>query len=141
MYGIDADSDAHLDTAALHISANVEPKNFEQLFQLLRSEIVRLQTEGVTEEEVVRIKKMLLTHTEMERDSVSSLLWRMVESEMVFGRQVDREEIKKQLENLSVSSLNEFIKTWWRLDKWAAVFGGNVNEMVPSEDLNAICSS
>lgn len=139
VYGIDADSDAHLDTAALHISANVEPKNFEQLFQLLRSEIVRLQTDGVTEEEVVRIKKMLLTHTEMERDSVSSLLWRMVESEMVFGRQVDREEIKKQLENLSVSSLNEFIKTWWRLDKWAAVFGGNVNEMVPSEDLDAIC--
>lgn len=141
VYGIDADSDAHLDTAALHISANVEPKNFVPLFKLLRSEITRLQTDGVTQDEVARIKKMLLTHTEMERDSVSSLLWRMIESEMVFGRQIDREEIKKRLENLSVASLNEFIKVWWRVDKWAAVFGGNVNEMVPSEDLDAICSS
>jgi len=141
VYDIDADTDAHFDTASLHITTNVEPKNFEPLFKLLKQEITNLYDQGVVEKEVTRVKKMLLTHASMERDTVSSLLWRMVESEIVFGRQVDVSEIIAQIEDISVTNLNQFIKQWWRLDAWTMVFGGNVNEIVLTEDLRAIYST
>ncbi len=138
-YDIDADVDDYGDVAALVISSNMEKKHINEALKLIFCEIEKLRLENITDEEYGRTLRMINAHALMERDSLSSRLWRLVESEMNFGRYISTDEIRKKLEALSLEQIDDFRKIWLSKDDFFIVLGGDVEDISIGEDIKRYC--
>ena len=81
---------------------------------------------GVTEAEFIRAQSMLRAVLEMEQDSLSGRLWRLVESEVMLGRNVSTAEIAERLHNMTLAEVNQFCRRQTVNSQSSAIVLGDV---------------
>ena len=138
-YDVEADVDAYADTASMIISAVVERENLDKTLDLILDELERLKKDSITKEEFERTKRMLSAQLNIERDSLSTLLWHAVESEINHGKQVRYEEVLQSYEELTLEKMSEFINNWIVDAKHLLVLGGDVEDYEVSDRIKGEC--
>lgn len=138
-YDISATIDSYTDVGACIISGAFEPKNVEQALTLLHAELESIREEGLSQEEFYRVKRSLLSHVMLERDRHEDRLWRSVNSELWYGRNVSLDEVQKSLEQLTLKEVNKCLNQWILNKKALLVLCGDVASVIVPEKLKAVC--
>ena len=137
VYDISAGLDIHADTSALLITGACEIDNLLMALELLVSEISNLKAKKIDANELERIVSSHRAQLAMEDDSISSRMWRALESEMMHGRQVTNKEIIERLDKLSLVEVNGLVDTM--LANFLLVIVGDIEEFEASETVKELC--
>ncbi|MCC6221435.1 MAG: insulinase family protein, partial [Deltaproteobacteria bacterium] len=132
-YDVGAQSFCYPDTGALVISAICERRNLDIVLELILEQMATLEHDGVREDELGRVIEMLVSQVEMEADSVGARMWRLVETELDFGRYVSVDETITRLRRLRREKVAEVIRCWFSQTECVLVLGGDVDDYRPSE--------
>jgi predicted Zn-dependent peptidase len=85
------------------------------------------------------MKKYISAQLEMEYDSLSSRLWRLIEGETYLGRYLAVEEVLKRAEAITTESISKFIRERISFSGSALALGGNVKGLKLSDEVKAFC--
>ncbi len=139
-YSIASDVDAHADTACLSITAVLEKGNLEMALQDICQELVKLSAGKISEEEYQRGIEFISSQLQMSADSLSSRLWRAIETEIHYGRYVSPTEVIQKLNQTGLSEIQRVSRKWFSLKEFLLIIGGNVKGVKLSKEMKALCS-
>ncbi len=106
-----------------------EPQNFLKITKLLNREIDNLCSNGVTEEEFLRSKRLIRAQLEMEEDSPRGKLWRAVESEIAHERLISTDEILDKLELVTKDELEKISSDYLAGPRYVLI-GGKIPKKI-----------
>lgn len=110
VYDISTSVESIFNVGMLIATAVTERTKGKDVVELVSYVTAELLHQGVTESEFHRAQSMLRSVLEMEQDSLSSRLWRLVESEVLLGRNVPTSEIAERLKNMTLDEVNNFCR-------------------------------
>lgn len=137
VYDINAGLDINADTSALLISGACELENLPLALELIVKEVNNLRITKINKEDFERTVSSHIAQLEMEDDSISSRMWRALESEIMHGKQISNKEIIQRLQKLSLSEVNDFIDVM--LKDFLLVVVGDTENFEPSETIKELC--
>ncbi|MDD2942112.1 MAG: pitrilysin family protein [bacterium] len=126
-YDIAADIDAYPDTGALLLSGVIERKNINKGLTLIHDLFVELLQFGLSDEEHQRVLSMLTAQLNMEFDSLSSRMWRLLESELYFGEYRSTQRAESRLRAITADDIARFISHWLPAGEGMLVLGGDID--------------
>ncbi len=128
-YDVGAHVDGFSSASALLIAASVDPSKVPLALELILGEVEDIVRNGFTEGELERALAMLTAQVEMEQDSVGSLLWRAIESELYYQRYVSPTETLARYEKLTTDRLKEVAKRYLVDTTGVIALGGDVGDV------------
>ncbi|MFN8390992.1 MAG: pitrilysin family protein [Bdellovibrionota bacterium] len=141
--GLAYDVSTHIESVAnvglLVTSAVLEREAIHEALDLILSEMHKVRDNSVTLAELERVKRFISAQLEMELDSVSARLWRMVETELQLGRFVSAEEVLTKIEGMTLPDLNRFIEQRVLFSGNALVLGGDVGGLELRDEVRKFC--
>jgi len=138
-YDVSAHVEAMADQNLFVTSAVLERENVDEALSLILSELRKVRQDSITEAELERMKKYISAQLEMEYDSLSSRLWRLIEGETYLGRYLAVEEVLKRAEAITTESISKFIRERISFSGSALALGGNVKGLKLSDEVKAFC--
>lgn len=138
-YDVSAHVEAMSDQNLFVTSAVLERENVEEALSLILSELRKVRQDSISEAELARMKKYVSAQLEMEYDSLSSRLWRLLEGETYLGRYVGVEEVLERAGAITIESISKFIEQRISFSGSALALGGNVKGISLSEEMKAFC--
>jgi predicted Zn-dependent peptidase len=97
-YDVGVSLESYPQLGALIFSGSTEVRHLDTLFSLYQEECTRMHEGKFTDEEFKRAKRMLRSQLIAEEESITSHLWRALDSILSFGRYVSTEETRKKLD-------------------------------------------
>ena len=128
-YDVAAQVDSFSVASTLLISATVEPHSVPTVLELVLGELEKVRKDSFEPQEIERVVAMVTAQLEMEGDSVSSLLWRAIETELYFGNYVSPEEAVKIYQTIDSSQVTAVVQRYFNTttsERPAIVLGGDV---------------
>jgi len=102
-YDVQSSIDSYSDVGALVITATVDAPQLNLALSLMLDELERLRDDGVTHDEFRRAVNSLVAQLEMDTDSISSRMWRLIETELNLGSYVQTQEWIARLKSLTLN--------------------------------------
>ena len=99
------------------------------VLELVLGELEKVRKDSFEPQEIERVVAMVTAQLEMEGDSVSSLLWRAIETELYFGNYVSPEEAVKIYQTIDSSQVTAVVQRYFNTttsERPAIVLGGDV---------------
>lgn len=141
--GIAYDVSAHVEGVAqmglFLTSIILERESVDEAFDLILDELKKVVAHSVTPDELARVKRSVSAQLEMESDSLSNRLWRMVESELSLGRFVSVEEVLDRIRRISIPDMETFISRRIVFGQSALALGGNIEGLTVSQRVLDYC--
>ena len=138
-YEIGTDVESYADTGSFLIQGSFEPKRAEEALSLIASELEVLRKDFLTDDEIDRAKVNLLSRLTLDGDSLSSLLWRLQESETLFGRYISIEEDLERISSINHDDINNFINKWFNPHSHVVVLGSDTESIQIPSSLTNLC--
>ena len=114
------------------IFASVEPGNVGQFFSILRGILDDLSGDYIDDELLSRTIRGFRGHLQLENDSLSGLLTRLVDTEVNLGRFVSIEESAAEIETLTPDELRNLARELYSPDRMTGIIlGAKPGEMCP----------
>lgn len=126
VYDISTSVESIFNVGMLISTAVTESSKGRDVIELAAYVTAELLHNGVTDAEFLRAQSMLRAVLEMEQDSLSSRLWRLVESEVLLGRNVSTAEIAERLQNMTLDEVNHFCRRQTVNSQSTAIILGDV---------------
>jgi len=137
VYDVGAGLDFNKDISALIISGACEGVNLKKSIELVSKEITKFKNEKLDPKEVERNIHSIKSQMLIELDSIQSRMWRILESEYVFGKLVSIEEQIARYESLSLKNLED--EKQKLLNNFLLVLTGDIQGYQPDKDLRELC--
>ncbi len=137
VYDVGAALDFNKDTSALIISGACENRNLAQALELISGEISEFKAEKLDTDEVERNIQSIKSQMLIELDSVQSRMWRMLESEYVYGELISIKDQIAKYERLTLKDLEE--EKLKILSNFLLVLTGDVEGYEPEVGLKQLC--
>lgn len=112
-YDVAAQVDSFSVASTLLVSATVEPHAVPTVLELVLGELEKVRKDSFETQEIERVVAMVTAQLEMEGDSVSSLLWRAIETELYFGNYVSPEEAVKIYQKIDPSQVAAVVQRYF----------------------------
>lgn len=138
-YDIGSGVECYAETAAFLISANVERANVPRAIELISSMSDDLFKNGAQLEEIELAKQSALAQLEMEGDSIGGRLWRLIGSEVDYGRYESREEVAERVAACQPKDVQKFLSDWFAPGRGLMVLGGDVDGIEVPSELTKLC--
>lgn len=103
---------SYTDIGLLGISASIENKKVVKLRDLIQKELDLLQTTGPTKREFDQIKQSLKGGLLISSESQSARNLNLSRSEMVYGRYKSVDEVISEIESVTVSDVENYLKKY-----------------------------
>jgi predicted Zn-dependent peptidase len=120
-------------------SAVLEREAVHEALDLILSEMHKVREHSVTAAELDRVKRYVGAQLEMELDSASARLWRMVETELQLRRFVSADEVLADLEELTLEDMTRFIERRLVFSGNALVLGGDIGGLELKDEVRKFC--
>lgn len=137
-YDIGAELDSYVNAGALLVSCTLERSNINRALPLLFQEYDALRSEGLTTEELERAKRFICATLQMEVDSMNHRLWRLLESELYFGRAISASDVVERYSAVGPTEIRQFLDSMGKDSRHELlVLGGDVEKYALPSTLQA----
>jgi len=120
------------DFGLIQIYAACEKKHMKKVFELISSELHRLIKNKISQHDLDLFRTQVKGSLLLSSDDVDNRMNSIAVNEMVFGKYKPLEKIIEEIDQVTVKSINEFIKKYVKPDQVAAVIlGGGAREFEP----------
>jgi predicted Zn-dependent peptidase len=126
---------AYIDTGLLGVYVGTDPKEVNNVLELVNKEIRGIQKGELSESDLAEAREHLIGGILLGSESPDSRMMRLAKNEYVFGRYVDFDEMVAQLEKVTVEDVIAIAKETFQDKAVSLVVLGPVNE----EDLDLGC--
>ena len=127
-YSIYSFTSLYQNTGVLGIYVALGRETQEDALRMIREELERFKTEGITEEELARTKEQLKTTLLMSLESTNSRMSSMARNEMIFGHAQSPEEAVEKLEKVTIGDIHRLAKDLLDFEQMSFSAVGNVSQ-------------
>ena len=127
-YSIYSFTSLYQNTGVLGIYVALGRETQEDALRMIREELERFKTEGITEEELARTKEQLKTTLLMSLESTNSRMSSMARNEMIFGHAQSPEEAVEKLDKVTVEDVHRLAKELLDFEQMSFSAVGNVSQ-------------
>lgn len=124
VYSIYSSLSTFTDTGLINIYANSSADNTKRVVELIFKEIRRLKKSGLTQLELDLFRNQVRAGILLGADDVENRMNSLGVNEMVFRKYRSADEIIKELEQVTLSSMKEYLKTYLDFDKTSVLIIG-----------------
>jgi predicted Zn-dependent peptidase len=129
-YDVEARIDAYPQVSSLIVSAGVERSNLPAAIDCIRSEIHTFRSAPLPQEDWQRVIARVVMDLELEGESASERLSRLVDSELIYGRYISTDHLINRIESLTADDIAELVDCLFPIDATALVLAGNVDDAI-----------
>lgn len=129
VYTINTYREAHATSGLFGVYAGSSPKNVEQVLALTMEEFRIVKAEGLTEQEIRRAKTQLKSELLLGLESMRYRTSRNAYSELYYGRQLQVEEITRDIESVTSEEITAIANDFLRADMLSMVVVGPKKEL------------
>lgn len=115
-YAIGSYTAPYREAGAFTIYGGTSLKTFDQVREVVASEISKLRAEPVPDDELQRTKRMLTGNLVLGLESMSARMTRMARNEMLFGRDIPVEETVEKINAVTAKDLQALANEHLNLD-------------------------
>ena len=126
-YAVFSEINAYRDSGVLGIYAGTSRQTAPQVLELMMAELRRFKEEPVPAEELERGKNHLKGSVMLGLESTSSRMSNLARQEMYFGRFVSLDEIVREIEAVTVESVQQVARELFRPEAIALTVLGKLN--------------
>ena len=125
-YTVSSFNDAYLDCGTHLTYSIVEPGNVNEYLKVVKEEIGRLKTGGITEDELMRARDSIKSSIILSLESRVSKMRFNVNNELFHRREVTPREIIDDINNTTIDEINQLFKDYFNLEQMAVFLYGAV---------------
>ncbi|HOY63426.1 MAG TPA: insulinase family protein, partial [bacterium] len=122
VYDIMTSNSSFSDTGFFYVSASTRPDNLAEVLDVTISELNKVASGEVSQQELDRVKSQLKVSITMSMESVGGRMSKLAQSEIFYGRNVTDEEILEKILEVKPEDVCELAAEVFRADR--AVFSG-----------------
>jgi predicted Zn-dependent peptidase len=111
------------DTGEFAIYAGTRPSNAEEVVNLIKTEVERVALEGVTPDELDRVRQAATGHLVLGLESTRSRMTRLGKNEITGGEILSADEIMERFEAVTMDDIKRVSAEVLSADKVLAVIG------------------
>lgn len=116
------------DTGLNLVYAGTEPAKAPDVLELILKEMRRIKKEGVKRSELEFFKRQVRGQIILGADDIESRMNSIAVNEMVLGRYRSVDDVVRDVEDISWSSVHEYIETYYDLDRLSIFMMGALPE-------------
>lgn len=128
-YYIRSSRNAYTDTGVLKISSGVNLDKIETAIECVMEEVVKMATEGVTEQELNRARENIKGHTDLGLEDSMSVASIYASREILYGKVKTPEEMAAELDAVTLDMVNAAAKEYIRPEKVKMAVLGPYDDM------------
>lgn len=130
VYSIYSEQEFYRDKGELGIYASMSTENLEDVYRLIKEEIVSLNEKGITEEELKNSKEQLKGEFMLGMESTESRMSAIGKYMLITGKVETLEDVIEGLNSITMEDINRVIKDVLDIDKMGVcVVGKGVSEI------------
>jgi predicted Zn-dependent peptidase len=126
-YTVSSFTDTYLDCGLQLIYAIVKPDKVEECLDAVKSEIVRLKKEGISNAELLRARDSIKSSIILGLESNVSKMRFNVNNQLFLGRDLTPGEIIDNINNITVDDISELLQNYLDLDTMSLFLYGDVD--------------
>ncbi len=134
-YSVYSYHSTYVDTGLLAIYAGTSPQNTEEVVECTLKQVLHLIQNGITQQELERMKAQIKGSLYLGLESVSSRMSRLGKGELTYNRVITPEELVEKVEKVTLEDTHKVMERLWQRDKISLVMLGPSKHHV---DLSAI---
>lgn len=124
VYSIHTSLNTHIDSGMLTIYAGTEPKNAKKVGDLISKEMHKVRKQGVSKADVEMFKTQVIGSILLGSDDIENRMTSLGVNEMVFGSYRSVESVIEEIKEVSVDSVNAYIREDIDMSQTAGVLLG-----------------
>jgi predicted Zn-dependent peptidase len=129
-YTVNTFFDTYLDCGIHLIYSIIEKEKFDEYLEAVKTEILRLKQEGITEQELNRSRDHIKSSVILGMESNVSRMRFHVNQEVNLKREVTIEEIVESIDKTTVDDINRLFREYVNLEKSAVFLYGDVADFM-----------
>jgi predicted Zn-dependent peptidase len=127
-YSVYSYQTAYRDSGLFTVYAGTSPDNLAAVLSLIIKEILRLASEGISEEELKRSKQQLKGNLLLSLENVNNRMMRLGKTEISFDRVITIEEILNKVADVDLDAVKSLAKQLFVLDNLSFASLGPVTQ-------------
>ena len=124
VYSIHSMLNTHIDSGMLTIYAGTEAKNAKRVGDLISKEVQKVRKQGVSRHDVEMFKTQVIGSILLSSDDIENRMTSLGVNEMVFGGYRSVESVIEEIKEVSVDSVNRYIREDLDLSQAAGILLG-----------------
>ena len=124
VYTIHSSLNTHLDSGMMTIYAGTEAKNARKVGDLISKEVAKIRKQGVTKSDVEMFKTQVIGSILLGSDDIENRMTSLAVNEIVFGHYRSVESVIEEIKQVTVDSVNHYIRHELDIDKTSGVLLG-----------------
>lgn len=130
VYTIHSSLNTHIDSGMLTIYAGTEVKNAHKVGDLISKEFKKIRKNGVTKHDVEMFKTQVIGNILLNSDDIENRMTSLAVNEIVFGHYRSVESVIDEIKQVSVETVNHYIRHELEFNKLSGVLlGPGVDEL------------
>ncbi len=129
VYTINTYRESHATSGLFGVYAASRPKNVQQVLELTMEEFRKIKADGLTEQEITRAKTQLKSELLLGLESMRYRTSRNAYSELYYGRQLEAEEIVKEIDAVTSAEITKIANEILHGDMLSMVVVGPKKEL------------
>lgn len=125
-YTVSAFSDAYLDCGVHLTYSIVEPGKVDEYLTAVKEEIIKLKTQGITPQELVRARDSIKSSVILGLESRVSKMRFNVNNELFFKREISPQQIIDDINQTTTEDIQQLFNQYFDLDEMALFLYGDV---------------
>lgn len=125
VYSIHSSLNTFVDCGQVMIYASADPKKTTAVMDIIFSEMKKLKAKGIKKAELDMFKTQITGNVLLGSDDLENRMSSISINEMVFGKYRSVEKVISEIQEISLSSMNEYIEEKLDLDLISGVLMGN----------------
>lgn len=123
-YSVYSYHSTYVDTGLLAIYAGTSPANTEEVVECTLRQVLLLMENGITQQELDRMKAQIKGGLYLGLESVSSRMSRLGKTELTYNRVITPEEMVEKIQKVTLEDTSKVMKRLWQRDKISLVMLG-----------------
>ncbi len=130
VYTIHSSLNTHIDSGMLTIYAGTERKNVQKVGDLISKEFAKIRKQGVSKADVEMFKTQVCGGILLGSDDIDNRMTSLAVNELVFGKYRSVDSVIEEIKEVTVDSVNHYLRHELDLDKSSGVLlGPEVSEL------------
>jgi predicted Zn-dependent peptidase len=129
VYSVFSQIHTFTDTGICLVYAASEPKNVKSVLKLTMAELEKIRRNGITQRDLNMFRKQVRGNILLGADDVENRMNSVAVNDMVFGEYRSVDKVLEEINQVSVESVNEYIRKYVDPTKISAVLMGGISQV------------
>lgn len=127
-YSIYSFANSYVDTGMFGVYAGVDPARATQCIDLIIEEILKTQSQRVTQSELCNAKEYTKGNLLLSAESVDNHMVRLAQTDIHFGRYIPMKEVIEKIESVTADEILDVARSLFQSERFALTLLGPVDD-------------